>query len=240
MNAFAPIKSATMRRALTDDNLLVRAVPGPSWLGWRSILIAANGEALTDDEREAFAKLTGRAREPMEACEETYVIAGRRGGKSRAAALKAIYASCFTDYSNVLASGETGVVLCLSASQRQASVILGYVLGIMQDAPTLSSMIKSRTSDTISLRNGIDIEVRAANFRSVRGLTLVCACCDELAFWYDDSSGLANPDSEILAALRPALATCDGPLVCISSPYSRRGELFEAWHALPNQINKNH
>jgi hypothetical protein len=41
----------------------------------------------------------------------------------------------------------------------------------------------------------------------------------------DDS---VNPDIEILNAARPALATTQGPLICISSPYARRGALWEA------------
>ena len=39
----------------------------------------------------------------------------------------------------------------------------------------------------------------------------------------------ANPDTEILRALKPALATTGGPLICISSPYAKRGELYAAW-----------
>ncbi len=50
-----------------------------------------------------------------------------------------------------------------------------------------------------------------------------------LAFWYDDSGGSMNPDSEILDALRPGLATTGGPLIAISSPYARRGQLYETW-----------
>ena len=41
----------------------------------------------------------------------------------------------------------------------------------------------------------------------------------------DDS---VNPDIEILNAARPALATTQGPLICISSPCARRGALWEA------------
>ena len=56
----------TMRRALSDTNLLGAALGGDSWLAWRILLIAAMGEALTDEERAIFAKLTGREREPGE------------------------------------------------------------------------------------------------------------------------------------------------------------------------------
>jgi hypothetical protein len=48
-----------------------------------------------------------------------------------------------------------------------------------------------------------------------------------LAFWRSDES--ANPDAEILHAVRPTLGTSGGPLIGISSPYARRGALWETF-----------
>lgn len=80
----------------------------------------------------------------------------------------------------------------------------------------------------IHLKNRISIEVHTASFRAVRGYTLVGVICDEVAFWRDESS--TNPDAEIIAALRPGMATVPGALLLgISSPYSRRGVLWEAY-----------
>ena len=45
----------SMRAALGDDDLLGKALPGPSWSSWRTLLIAAMGEPLLDDERAALA-----------------------------------------------------------------------------------------------------------------------------------------------------------------------------------------
>jgi hypothetical protein len=78
------------------------------------------------------------------------------------------------------------------------------------------------------LSNGIDVEVRASDFRTLRGPTYVCAIGDESAFW-DTSEDAANPDREILDAVRPGLATTDGPLFLISSPYARRGVLWDLY-----------
>jgi hypothetical protein len=75
--------------------------------------------------------------------------------------------------------------------------------------------------------NGIDIEVCAADYRRLRGLTFIAAIADEVAFWSSDYS--ANPDDEILNAVRPGLATTGGPLSMISSPYARRGELWRVF-----------
>ena len=93
----------------------------------------------------------------------------------------------------------------------------------------LAKLVKAKTADTLSLTNGIDITVRAASFRGLRGVTAVAVIADECCFWYDESSGSANPDSAILDAVRPSLATTGGPLIVISSPYARKGAVFEAW-----------
>jgi hypothetical protein len=44
----------TMRRALSDRHLLGAVLGGDTWLAWRVLLIAAMGEALTRDLRQAY------------------------------------------------------------------------------------------------------------------------------------------------------------------------------------------
>src|ERR1019366_9462352 len=89
-------------------------------------------------------------------------------------------------------------------------------------------LIESRIARTLRLTNKIDIEVKAADFRRLRGPTYVGVIGDESAFWLSDNS--SNPDTKILNAVRPGLATTSGPLFLISSPYARRGELWNAYH----------
>ena len=89
-------------------------------------------------------------------------------------------------------------------------------------------MVENVTADAIELNNGITIEIHTASFRSVRGYTVVAALCDEIAFWRSEDS--ANPDTEILNALRPAMATIsDALILCFSTPYARRGVLWDAY-----------
>ena len=53
--------------------------------------------------------------------------------------------------------------------------------------------------------------------------------CDEIAFWRQDETS-ANPDVEILRALRPGMASIPGSvLLMASSPYAKRGELYGAY-----------
>ena len=89
-------------------------------------------------------------------------------------------------------------------------------------------LIAHETKEAIELTTRITIEIHSASYRSVRGYSVVAAICDEIAFWRTEDA--ANPDAEILNALRPAKATVpDGLILCISGPYARRGELWRAY-----------
>jgi hypothetical protein len=216
----------TLRRALEDPALLGSILAGPSWRVWRILLIAAMGEALDDEERAIFRRLTQRATEPLERVDEFWCVAGRRGGKTRAAATLAVYLASLFDHSASLAIGERGLMLFLAQNQRQAGVAFRYAVGIFDAVQLLNGLVVNRTADTISLSNGIDLEVRAASFRGLRGATCVGVIGDEVAFWSTDAESM-NADVEILTALRPSLATTGGPLVAISTGYSKRGEVYE-------------
>ena len=216
----------TLRKALEDPELLGSALAGPTWHAWRALLVAAMGEALTPDELGTFKTFTGRDAPPSQRVDELWCCVGRRGGKSRAMAVLAVYLAGLCDYTDKLAKGEKGVVLLIAPDKKQAKVLLDYAEGTLQSTPMLSQLLEARTAETLTLTTGIVLEVRSASFRRIRGLTCVAVLGDEVAFWMSDDS--VNPDIEILNAARPALATTQGPLICISSPYARRGALWEA------------
>jgi hypothetical protein len=134
--------------------------------------------------------------------------------------------AAFVDWSPVLSRGESGLVLCVGADQRQAKITRDYIEGVFDSSPTLSKLVTNRTADTIELSNGISIEVCPASFRRLRGPTAVAIIATEVAFWMSDETS-QNPGTEILNAARPMLATTGGPLIIISSPYAKRGELWE-------------
>ena len=216
----------TFRKALEDPELLGSALAGSTWHAWRSLLIAAMGEPLTPDELETFKGFTGRTEPPLQRVDELWCCVGRRGGKSRAMAVLAVYLAGLCDYADKLAKGEKGVVLLIAPDKKQAKVLLDYAEGTLQSTPLLSQLLEARTAETLTLTTGIVLEVRSASFRCIGGLTCVAVLGDEVAFWMSDDS--VNPDIEILNAARPALATTQGPLICISSPCARRGALWEA------------
>src|SRR5439155_17504529 len=99
---------------------------------------------------------------------------------------------------------------------------------LLDGCPMLAQLISNRTAESVELTNGVTIEVHTASFRSIRGYTVVAAILDEVAFFRSDDS--ANPDREIVNALRPAMATVPGALLLgISSPYARHGILWQAY-----------
>lgn len=222
-----------LRRALTDHRLL-GSIMGPdpvtgvdTRLAMRTLLLASQGEELTVEEHALYERLTGRIASPGEPIREAHFIAGRRSGKSYSIAALAVYLSALCDWSSCLSAGERGQLLILAGTVEQAKVLLGYVVGAFQASPALSKLIASQTKTTLLLTNGIQIDVRPADYRRVRGWTLIACLCDEIAFWRDENS--ANPATEIVRAIRPALSTTRGQLFTISSPYARAGFQYEQW-----------
>jgi hypothetical protein len=166
---------------------------------------------------------------PRQPSREAWIVAGRRGGKSLVAALIAVYRACFIDYTKHLSPGEVATVMVIAADRRQARVILRYIGAFLEGVPMLSALVLNRTKESFELSNRVVIEIHTCSFRAVRGYTIVAAVCDEVAFWRSEESS-ANIDSEVIAALRPALSTIPGSLLlCISSPYARRGALWDAY-----------
>jgi phage terminase large subunit-like protein len=123
------------------------------------------------------------------------------------AVLSAHLASCI-DYRDLLAPGERGKIPLIAASREQAATAFAFVTRAFAASPILRDLVLDATAGVIRLATRIDIEIRSASFRTIRSITAVAAVCDEIAFWRSDES--ANPDTEILKALRPTLATTGG------------------------------
>jgi hypothetical protein len=221
-------KRVTLRDALADEDLLGHVMAGPTWEPHRILSMAAFGEALTDEERVIFKQFTGRDREPGEPVSEWCTIAGRRTGKTVTKAMNATFLAACCDYSDMLIRGEVGVLLALAQDQRVASQLLNFVEENLKGSPILKQLVVNRTADAIELKNRIRIEVRPASFRKLRGPTYIAIIADELAFWYVEDF-YQNPDVEVLAAARPGLLTTRGMLITASSPYAKRGIIWDTF-----------
>ena len=221
--------SITLLDAMADPQLF-----GPwfrdrsTWRVWRAVIAALFALPMTRHQHVLFTELTGRTKPPTRPVREAWIVAGRRGGKSFIAALVGVFLAAFVDYRRFLSPGEKGVVMILAADRRQARTIMRYATALLQGVPMLARLIERSGMESIDLTNQIVIEIHTASFRSVRGYTVVAALLDEVAYWRSEES--ANPDAEILAAIRPAMSTIPNALLLgISSPYSRRGVLWDSY-----------
>ena len=214
----------TIVEALRDGRLFSPYFePRDSWGAWEVFLEAAFALPMTAEELALFEKHTGRSSAPAAPAREVVVVAGRRSGKSRIASLLAVWQAAFRKWR--LSPGEVGTFLCIAVDKRQAATVLNYCRALLE-APMLRGLVVGESAEAIELRNRVRIEVRAGSHRGVRGVTLIGACLDEAAFLRSEES--AAPDVELYRALVPATATVPGALIAmISSPYSRRGLLYE-------------
>jgi hypothetical protein len=112
----------------------------------------------------------------------------------------------------------------MAASTLQAGQAYNFLKGIFTDIPRFAALVDGITGDTIALKNRIDIQIRPASFWTIRGITAIGAIAEECSMWQSDDS--RNPDKEILAAVRPSMATTGGTLFAIGSPHARKGEMW--------------
>ena len=221
--------SISILDSLADDHLFATLFAATSWRPWKAYLAALFALPFPSDETLAWYRAhTGREEWPGVAFKESALVIGRRGGKSRVLALIAVFLACFRDYSQCLAPGEVATIAIVAADRRQARSIFRFVSGMLQAVDMLAGLVTDETAETISLSNNVVIEIVTASFRVTRGYTYAAVLCDEVAFWRSDDS--ANPDIEIIAALRPGLATIPSAILLIaSSPYRKRGVLWNTF-----------
>lgn len=90
----------------------------------------------------------------------------------------------------------------------------------------MSPQVTRETNSEIEFAHGTTFKVYAGSMRSARGPTYARVSIDEASFLRSDES--ANPDVELVRAVRPGLITLAGSLICFSSPYLCRGVMFDA------------
>lgn len=206
--------------AMEDPYLFGEQFSDDSWNGWKALLAGFYGLPTNKEKYQQLTKLNSI----QKAHDELWLVIGRRGGKSNIAALLAIYEAVFNDHAKKLSKGEVATVMVIAADRKQARSVMRYIRGLLIENPMLSQLISRESQDSIELTNRCVIEIMTATHRGTRGYTVAAAILDEIAFWHSEG---ANPDKEIIAALRPSLATLKGKLIALSSPYARRGVLWD-------------
>ena len=216
---------------LDSPELTPGTFEGETWEPWRAVLSGAFAIPMDANRRDLFSKLAGGRTPPLNRVAELVVLAGRRSAKTNTTAGVAVYLAtvgvAMEGLADKLKPGERGVVSCIAVDRDQAKVLFSYIAGIFDASPVLSAMIEKRGAESLELNNRITIEVATNSFRSVRGKTRIAALLDEACFFADEHS--ATPDVELYRALTPSLATTGGMLIIISSPWAKRGLVYNKW-----------
>jgi hypothetical protein len=215
--------------SLNDENLLGGSIKDPvSFSPWKALMASAFGLPLDPDQLALYRNCTGRTSPPSAQFRSVFMVIGRRGGKSVAMALLAVYLATFRDWRPKLTAGERAVILLVAGDRQQAKILYRYVVGIL-NAPILNDLILNYTADSLDLKGCVTIEIVTRSYKSVRGRSVCAALLDECAFWPSDESS-SDPDHEVVAAIRPSMATFpDAMIIAASSPYSKKGILWDAW-----------
>jgi hypothetical protein len=214
---------------MRDPKVFAPFFRGPTWEAWVVFLCALFALPMTPEQVAIYQRHTGRTNPPASPLHEAWLVCGRRAGKSSVLALIATFLACFMDWRPFLGVGEQGCIMVIAQDRKQARQIMRFVSGMLHGAPMLAKLIVHETRETIELSNRIRIEVHTASLKSTRGYTIVAALLDELAYWPVDEQS-AEPDAEVINAIRPGMATIpDAMLLCASSPYAKKGALYEAY-----------
>jgi hypothetical protein len=133
----------------------------------------------------------------------------RQAGKSTAVALLGLAEALFVPGSKVL---------LLSRSHRQSTELFRIVTGFYR---RLGSPVRERqTAEELQLENHSRIVCLPCKEETIRGYSHVSLLViDEAARVPDD----------LYRAVRPMLAVSNGRLICLSTPYGKRGFFYECW-----------
>jgi hypothetical protein len=204
------------------------------------------GLPLSDAELEKFRRGTGRETYvPREQREET-LLGGRRGGKTCKLAARIALYEAFRIHR--IPRGERGYIMVVAPVIAQAKITFDSMLEDLLNSPVLSSKIAKVRQNEIELKNRIVIGCYPCSYITVRGRAAVTIICEEFCFWRNEVTSV-HCDEEVLAALRPMLATfITGKIIKISTPnlkrgvaygeYQRRGELeYPVWQLSSQELN---
>lgn len=196
-----------------------------TWRMWLVFLRAVYGLPIEGDDLETFKRHTGRTRydPPAGGFPEFVSIVGRQAGKSKIAALVASYEAMLATQQ---ADG-TKLYALLVAQDHRASVaaLFSYVEAPFSVLPLLRASVVDKKAGSLTLRSGLTVAAYPCRPAAVRGLRARVALVDELAFFIATDG--RRTDTEMLRALRPALATTGGKLGILSSPYGQTGALWD-------------
>ena len=197
------------------------------WLSWRSFWRAVYALPMSKEELEIFQRHTKRDASPTVAVAEAWMCIGRGGGKTRNSALHGVFRAITFD-ARTVDPGEDVVIPLLASDRRQSRSALKYIKGFNALPVVQPYVSRGELKEVIEYKTGANVEVMTASKKAPRGYSCPTANCDEIAFWESEEDH-ANPDHEVITALRGSLGRVTGSLLlALSNPAAPKGELYDA------------
>lgn len=137
------------------------------------------------------------------------LLCTRQAGKSTTTSVIALHEALYTP---------DALVLLLSPSLRQSQELFRKVLTTYRSIPTVPSRMESALR--LELENGSRIVSLPGKEETVRGFSGVSLLI------VDEASRVSD---ELYYSIRPMLAVSGGRLVCLSTPFGKRGFFFDEW-----------
>jgi hypothetical protein len=141
---------------------------------------------------------------------EVLLNCARQSGKSTTVAALALHTALFLSDS---------LVLILSASLRQSGELYRKVLA-GYEALGCPVAARSRSQERLELVNGSRVVCLPASEETIRGFS------DPKLILVDEAARV--PDN-LYRSVRPMLSVGDGRILCLSTPFGRRGFFYEEW-----------
>jgi hypothetical protein len=213
-----------LHACMIDPRIFGGTFAGPTFESWRTVAKILDGLPLTEPEQALYHLVSARPAAPAVPTTEAYLIKPRRAGGTLFAAAVGLHAA-LEDYSAKLGPGEWATVALIASDRKQARQLTSYVKGLIEASPLIAAEVATSTKETIEFKHRVRLEVHTPSYRSTRGYSYAAVVLDELAFFRSDDS--ANPDVELVRAVRPGLSNLHGRLLGLSSPHARRGHLYD-------------
>jgi hypothetical protein len=133
----------------------------------------------------------------------------RQSGKSTVTALKALHTALY----------DPGLILMLAPAQRQSIELFRKLKGLYTSLDGLPGSV-NESAMALELENGSRIVALPGSEASIRGYSAPKLIIVDEA---------ARTDDSLFTAIRPMLATSQGQLIALSTPFGKRGWYYEQW-----------
>jgi hypothetical protein len=142
--------------------------------------------------------------------EQRLILASRQSGKSWTTAIRACHEAIYHT---------PAMILLASPSESQSKELFRKLTGFLKDLPGAPEATRQNETE-LELDNGSRIVAVPGSERTIRSKSAVTLLIIDEASRIDDA---------LISAVIPMLATTDGDLIALTTPFGRRGWFYEQW-----------